>query len=76
MGRVAVVLALLPVGCSSSSNSLTCCFDINGNSTFWTFPSQAAFSHCCNGQDPSACGSNVNPANACTQTSGTTCSVN
>jgi hypothetical protein len=75
MGRVAAVLALLAVGCSSSSNSLTCCFDINGNTTSWICPNQASFNQCCGGQDPGNCGTNIIPANTCTQMSGTTCNA-
>jgi len=74
MGRVAVVLALLGVGCSSSSNSFTCCFDINGNTTFWTCPDQNSYSQCCNPDTPASCGTNISPANTCTETTGTTCS--
>ena len=80
MGRLVIALAVLTVGCSSSSSSYTCCYDNTGSGgtlTFWDCPNQTAFNQCCGNGDltPVNCGSNVTPANTCTETSGTTCSV-
>jgi len=72
MLRMAIVLGLLAVGCSSS-NSLTCCFDTNGDTSFWTCPNQASFDGCCNGNTAMGCGPSANPVNSCTPAQGTTC---
>jgi hypothetical protein len=76
MSRLVLIFAVLAVGCSSSSNSFTCCFDIQGDTTFWTCPDEASFNQCCGGSTPAACGMNITPANTCTPGTGTTCSVN
>jgi len=74
MVRMAIVLGLLAAGCSSSSNNLSCCFNINGDTSLWTCPDQASFATCCNPDTPVGCGQSANPANACTETQGATCS--
>lgn len=70
MLRLVLILAVLAVGCSSSSNSFTCCFNINGDTTFWTCPDQASYNQCCPQSTPADCGTNITPANTCTQTTG------
>lgn len=67
MGRLALAIAVLSMGCSSSTSSLTCCLGFNGSYTFWTCPTEAADNQCCGGDaDASGCGPDATPANDCT----------
>lgn len=72
MGRLAIGIAILTVGCSSST-SLTCCFSFNGSATTWTCPNESANTQCCGGSDASGCGEDATPPNACTGTQVTSC---
>jgi hypothetical protein len=66
MRRLAFAVAALSIGCSSSTTSLTCCFNFNGASTSWTCPDNAAETQCCGGANDSGCGQTASPPNACT----------
>jgi hypothetical protein len=67
MGRLAFAIAALTIGCSSSSESLTCCLSFNGAATSWTCPTEAATTQCCSGPtDASDCGADATPPNTCT----------
>jgi hypothetical protein len=74
MGRLVLAIALLDIGCSSTSLSLTCCLQFQQSSTSWSCPNEAASDQCCGGDvDASGCGPDATPANACTGGTVTSC---
>ena len=75
MRVVALIVAMvgvLTVGCSSSSNSNICCITINGQSSAFSCPTQAAYDACCGSDEatPGCVTDPINPAAAsCTTVS-------
>lgn len=73
---VAGVLGALVLGvaCGSSGDStpssFVCCFNINGQQSYWKCPNQAAYNQCCSGglnagcinNNPGTCTPNANPS--------------
>ena len=64
---------LLGLACGSDSgnnSSFVCCFDINGQKSYWKCPDQAAYNQCCSGglnagcinNNPGTCTPNANPS--------------
>jgi len=71
---VAGVLGALVVGVacgsdSGSNSSFVCCFDVNGQKSYWKCPDQAAYNQCCGGGSngcitgsPGTCTPNASPS--------------
>jgi hypothetical protein len=61
MGRVVILIAALAAGCSSGPDNV-CCIDFNGAQSYWTCPSAAAETACCDASGTSgAAGCISNP---------------
>jgi hypothetical protein len=69
----ALVFGVACSGDDSNGSSFKCCFNLNGQKSFWTCPDQAAYNQCCVGglnagcvnDNPGTCTPDPKPPSDC-----------